>query len=278
MGVRLLDGRWFNERDGAQQAPVLLVTSAVARRYFGQRSPVGVRVRVLPEPRPWTIVGVVDDIHNGMPWEEPYSQFFMDTRQALRAMPHLPERMRETAALGFLSYAVRVSGDLTHMVPVVRAAIRELDRASTLEGVMPLRDIAATRMARPRFYAVWSAQLALLAALLGVIGVYSTVAYATMQRTREIGIRIALGAQRSDIFRLIVSHGTALAALGVGAGLGGAFVLSRYLAGLLFGVTAADSLTYGSVGALFFVAAAIAAFQPGYRAACLDPVAAIRTD
>jgi predicted permease len=278
MGARLLEGRWFDERDGAEREQVLLVTRAVARRYFGLRSPLGIQVRLPPGTRLWTIVGVVDDIHNGMPWEPAYSQFFMDTRQALRGMPQLPERMRETAALGFLSYAVRVSGDPTSVAPAVRAVLRELDRAATLDGLMPLRTITAGRMSRPRSYAVLAAFLALIAALLGTIGVYSTVAYATVQRTREIGIRIALGAQRSDVFRLIVSHGAALASLGICAGLCGAFVLSRYLAGLLFGVTARDPLTFVSVGLLFFAVAVMASFRPAHRAARLDPATTIRSD
>jgi predicted permease len=278
MGVRLLEGRWFDGSDHADSRPVLLVTRGVARRYFGGRSPIGVQVRLMPNPKPWTVVGVVDDVHNGMPWEEPYSQFFMDTRQALHALPHLPERMRETAALGFLAYAVRVSGDPAAIAPDVRAVLRELDRAAALDGMMPLRDIALARMSRPRFYAVWSGLLALLAAVLGVIGVYATVAYAASQRTREIGIRIALGAQRSAVLRLVLFHGMVLAALGVGVGLGGALLLSRYFARMLFGVTAADPLTYGAVACLFFGAAVTASFVPAHRATGVDPVSAIRQE
>lgn len=276
IGVRLLEGRWFEEADGARDEPVMLVTRGVARHYFGVRSPIGVQVRLLPGARPWTIVGVVEDIHNGMPWEEPYSQFFMDSRQALVAMPHLPERMRETAALGFLSYAVRVNGDPAGIVPHLRTVLRQVDRAAALDGVMSLRDIASAGMSRPRFYAVWSGLFGLLAALLGIIGVYATVAYATSQRTREIGVRIALGAQRSDVLRLVLSHGTALAASGVAVGLCGALVLSRYLAGMLFGVTPADPVTYGVVGFLFFGVATAACFLPAHRATRLDPLTAIR--
>jgi putative ABC transport system permease protein len=278
MGVRLLEGRWFDESDHAGSRPVLLVTRAVARRYFGVRSPIGVQVSLLPTPTAWTIVGVVDDVHNGMPWEEPYSQFFMDPRQALHAIPDLPESMRETAALGFLSYAVRVNGDPEEIVPEVRAALRQLDRAAALDGVMPLRDIAFARMSRPRFYAVWSGLFALAAAVLGVIGVYGTVAYAASQRTREIGIRLALGAQRSAVLRLVLSHAMGLAALGVAVGLAGALLLSRYSAGLLFGVTAADPLTYSAVACLFFSAAVTASFVPAHRATRVDPVTAIRQE
>jgi putative ABC transport system permease protein len=278
MGVRLLAGRWFDESDHAGSRPVLLVTRAVARRYFGVRDPIGVQVRLSPGPTAWTIVGVVDDVHNGMPWEEPYSQFFMDPRQALHALPHLPEPMRETAALGFLSYAVRANSDPGEIVPQVRAVLRHLDSTAAMDGVMPLRDIAFGSMSRPRFYAVWSGLFALVAAVLGVIGVYASVAYAASQRTREIGIRIALGAQRSAALRLVLSHGMAVAASGVGVGLGGAFLLSRYFAGMLFGVTAADPLTYGAVACLFFGAAATASFVPAHRATRVDPVTAIRQE
>jgi predicted permease len=278
MGVRLLEGRWFDESDHTGSRPVLLVTRAVARRYFGVRSPIGVQVRLLPSPTAWTIVGVVDDVHNGMPWEQPYSQFFMDPRQALHAFPRLPEPMRETAALGFLSYAVRVNRDPAEIVSEVRAALRQLDRAAALDGMMPLRDIAFARMSRPRFYAVWSGLFALGAAVLGVIGVYGTVTYTASQRTREIGIRIALGAQRLAVLRLVLFHGMALAASGVGVGLGAALLLSRYFAGMLFGVTAADPPTYGAVAGLFFSATVTASFVPAHRATRVDPVTAIRQE
>jgi hypothetical protein len=276
MGVRLLEGRWFDESDHADSHPVLLVTRDVARRYFEGRSPIGVQVHLMPNPRPWTVVGVVDDIHNGMPWEGPYSQFFMDTRQALHALPHLPERMRETAALGFLAYAVRASGDPAGIAADLRTVARTLDRAAALDGLMPLGDIASARMSRPRFYALWSGLLALVAAALGVIGVYGTVAYAASLRTREIGIRIAFGAQRSAVLRLILSHAVALAAFGIGVGLCAALLLSRYLGGMLFGVTPTDPLTYGSVACLFFAVAVAASFLPAHRATRVDPLSAIR--
>jgi putative ABC transport system permease protein len=278
MGVQLREGRWFDAADNAGNAQVLLVTRALARRYFGLQSPIGAQVRLLPVPRPWTIVGVVDDIHNGMPWEEPYAQFFMDPRQALAAQPHLPEPMREIAALGTLTYAVRANADPAALVPAVRTVLRELDRAAALDGAMPLRDVAWARMARPRFYAVWSGVFALLAAALGVVGVYATVAFATAQRTREIGIRIALGAQRSAVLRLVLSQGTGLAVLGVAVGLYGAFLLTRSLRPLLFGVTAGDPLTYASVGLVLFGCAVIASLVPALGATRIEPITAIRRE
>jgi predicted lysophospholipase L1 biosynthesis ABC-type transport system permease subunit len=219
---------------------------------------------------------VVDDIHNGMPWEEPYSQFFMDPRQAIVAQPHLPEPMRDMAALGTLTYAVRVNADPGALVPHVRAVLRELDRAATLDGAMPLRDVAWARMARPRFYAVWSGLFALLAAVLGIVGVYATVAFATAQRTREIGIRIALGAQRSEVLRLVLSQGAGVAAVGVAAGLYAALVLSRSLRSLLFGVTSADPVTYATVGFVLFGFSVMASLVPALRATRIDPMIAIR--
>jgi len=122
---------------------------------------------------------------------------------------------------------------------------------------------------------VWSGMFALMAALLGIAGAYATVSYATSQRTREIGIRIALGASRSAILRLILSHGMGLAAIGIAGGLCGAVSLSKYLAGMLFGVTPADPLTYAVVGFLFFGVVAAASFAPAHRATGIDPLAAI---
>ena len=277
MGVRLLEGRWFDEADDRQHAQALIVTRTLAHRYFGTQSPIGVHVHLAPGPRSWTIVGVVDDIHNGMPWEEPYAQFFMDSRQALVALPDMPERMRETAALGFLSYAVRAQ-DPTAILTRVRSMLRQLDPAAAVDGAMPLREIVSEGMSRPRFYAFWSGVLAMVAAVLGLTGVYATVSYATARRTREIGIRIALGAQRSTVFRLVLSHGATMATLGVAAGLGSALLLSRYLTGMLFGVTAVDATTYGIVGSMFYCVVLSGAFLPALRATRIDPVAAIRQE
>jgi len=278
MGVRLLEGRWLAEADDARSQPVLLVTRTVARRYFGMSSPVGAQVRLLPSQQPWTIVGVVEDIHNGAPWEDPYSQFFIDPRQAFVAMPHLPEQMRETAALGFLSYAVRTHGEPSELTTDVRAVLRQLDRAAALDGLMPLKQIASATLSRPKFYAVWSGMLALIAAVLGIGGVYATVAYATALRTREIGIRIALGSSRAAVFRMILSHGMALAIIGIVAGICGAVWLSKYLAGMLFGMTPADPLTYTVVATLFFAVVTAASFVPAQRAANTDPLVAIRQE
>jgi putative ABC transport system permease protein len=143
---------------------------------------------------------------------------------------------------------------------------------------MPLREVVSGGMSRPRFYAVWSGLLAMVAAVLGLTGVYATVAYATARRTRELGIRIALGAQRSTVFRLMLSHGATLATFGVAVGLGAALLLSRYLTGMLFGVSAVDATTYGIVGSLFYCVALSGAFLPALRATRIDPVAAIRQE
>jgi putative ABC transport system permease protein len=141
---------------------------------------------------------------------------------------------------------------------------------------MPLERIAGARMARPRFYAVWSGILAVLAAALGIVGVYATVALATAQRTREIGIRLALGAHRSAVLRLVLGQGTGLAGVGVAVGLYGAFLLSRSLRPLLFGVTSGDPVTYVIVGLGLLGFAGLASLVPAIRATRIDPMAAIR--
>jgi len=278
MGVRLLEGRWFEAGDGADAMPVLLVTRSLARRYFGPHSPVGVTVQLAPSRKRWTIVGMVDDIHNGSPWEMSYPQFFMDARQALRALPDLPERMRETAALGFLSYAVRLNRDPAAILADLRSSVHRLDASAALDGMMPLGDIVFAGMARPRLHAIWSGLFAFVAAVLGLTGVYATVAYATLKRTREIGIRLALGAPRSTVLRLVLSHGLALATTGVVLGLFLAHGLSSYLATLLLGTANVDLQALGLVGALFFVMTAAASLLPALRASRIDPMSAIRCE
>ena len=274
LGVRLIDGRWFDERDRERQ--VLLVTRATARRYFGNASATGAQVRLLPATVPWEIIGVVDDVRPGVPWEDPSPLVFMDSRQALVATAHLPERMRDTAAVGFLSFAVRVSDDAGPIAPDVRNLLRRLDPAAGLDGVTTMEHLVSSSMARPRYNAVLLGLLALIAGGLAALGVYGVMAYAVSQRTTEIGIRMALGARPGDIRRLILEHGAMITAIGVVSGLVGAYAFSHYLQGLLFQVTPRSLPTYVVVTVAFIAFALAAAYVPARRASMVDPLIAIR--
>ena len=274
LGVHLIDGRWFDERDRERQ--VLLVTRATARRFFGNTSPVGAEVRLLPATVPWEIVGVVDDVRPGVPWEQPYPLVFIDSRQALVATAHLPERMRDTAAIGFLSFAVQVNTNSSPSVRDVRNLLRRLDPAAALDGVTTMQHLVSSSMARPRYNAVLVGLLALIASGLAALGVYAVMVYAVSQRTTEIGIRMALGARPGDVLRLVLGQGGMITLIGVALGLVGAFAFSQHLRGLLFQVTPTDLPTYATVSIGFSAIALAASYIPARRASMVDPLRAIR--
>ena len=276
LGVHLIDGRWFGERDRARQ--VLLVTRATARRYFENSSPVGAQVRLLPATVPWEIIGVVDDIRPGVPWEQPYPLVFMDARQALVATAHLPERMRDTAAIGFLSFAVRVNTDGSPLARDVRNLLRRLDPAAALDGVTTMQHLVSSSRARPRYHTVLAGLFALVASGLAALGVYAILTFVVSQRTTEIGIRLALGAGPGSVLRLVLGQGGMLTLTGVALGLGAASGFSHYLRALLFEVRPTHLPTYVTVSIGFSVIALAASYVPARRASMVDPLTAIRHD
>ena len=267
MGVRLLDGRWFDDRDTADGQPVLLVNRALAQRYFGQESPIGASVRLIGDT-PWQIVGVVDDMRQGMLTQDPVPMLFVDPRQVIAH--------GEGMALGFLCFAVRTTDDPTNIVMDLRTLTRELGPAATLDSVATMDQLMTGSVRRPRFYAVLLGIFAGIAGVLAAVGIYGLLTFSVTQRTREMGVRIALGAQPREVVRLIMRHGVLLTIIGIAGGIAGALALARFLTGMLFGLTPLDPSTYVVV-ALFFTAVAMAAaYLPARRATKIDPVIALR--
>jgi putative ABC transport system permease protein len=276
LGVQLLDGRWFEERDSAGRPLVLLVNRTLARRYFGEKGVVGAVVRLMPSPDEWRIIGIVDDVRQGSLDTSPDAQIYVDYRQALSAMNNLPERARETLALGFLSYAIRVHGEPIAALPDVRTLVREVDAGAALDGPTTMEELVSASVMRPRFFAVLLSVFAATAALIAAIGIYGVLAHLVSQRTHEIGIRLALGAQPADVMAAVLRQGAILAATGVAIGLAGAVAFSRYLAGMLFGLTPFDASTYGAVVIVFIAVAMMASYVPARRATNVDPLISLR--
>jgi putative ABC transport system permease protein len=267
MGVRLLDGRWFDDRDTADGQQVLLVNRALARRYFGQASPIGASVRLIGDT-PWQIVGVVDDMRQGMLTQDPAPMLFVDPRQVI---VH-----GEGMALGFLCYAVRTTGDPTTIMTDLRTLTRELGPAATLDSVATMGQLMTGSVRRPRFYAVLLGIFAGIAGVLAAVGVYGLLTFSVTQRTREIGVRIALGAQPRAVVRLVMQHGVLLTGVGIAGGIAGAMAVTRFLSGMLFRLTPLDASTYVGVALLFTTVALAAAYLPARRATKVDPVIALR--
>jgi predicted permease len=271
MGIGVVAGRGFSENDRAGQPRVLLINETLARREFPGQNPVGQQVYAGRDSVPWEIAGVVADVRQFGLDQEPEAQFFADFRQWPAADPVL---------FTFLGpyYTVRTDVGPMSIIPAVRAGVRELDARAGLYNIATMEQLVANRIARPRMYAVLLGLFAALAAGLALVGVYGVMAYVAAGRTREIGIRMALGAQHADVVRLVLRQSVAITAAGIVLGLAGAVVLTRYLEGMLFGLSPLDPTTLLVVSLAFAAVATLASYVPARRAASVDPLLALRCE
>ena len=282
MGVRLIGGRWFDARDDAAAPPVIIVNRLVVQRLFGNENPVGRLVHLdgRMEFAPQQIVGVVEDMRQARLDREPAPQMFVDYRQvlALTQARKMPTAAQERLSFGFLSFVVRTAGEPAELMPVVRSLVARVDPSAGIDVMLPMEQIVAASLTRQRFYALMLGVFAAIAAALGAIGTYGVLAYTVARRTNEIGIRMALGAQRGDMLRMVLRRGAILAIIGIVVGLAGAAGLSRSLTAMLYGLTPLDPTTYVAVTSLFAVVTTLASYVPARRAAKVDPMDAIRCE
>ena len=280
MGVRLRAGRWLEPRDDAGAPPVIVINRSLARLVFGSEDPVGRMVHMdgrmdLP---PQQIVGVVDDMRQGRLDQEPTPQFFVDYRQVLAwtQARQMPVPQQERLAFGFLSFVVRTDGDPARFMPTMRSLVGRVDPNVGIDALVPMNQLVASSLTRQRFYAAVMGAFAAIAALLSAVGIYGILAYAVGQRTREFGVRTALGATSRDVLALVLRQGLLLTCVGIGIGLAGAMALTRYIESMLYEVTPLDPLTYVAVVALFAAVTSIASYLPARRATRIDPLTALR--
>jgi predicted permease len=271
MGMTLVEGREFEPADRVQGAmPVVLVNQALARRFFPGKSALGERVRVGDdEELPWmTVVGVVGDVHNSGMDQPPRPELFFDLDQAV-GYGYAP---------ALLHLYVRSSGDPAAIVPSVRAALREIDPQVPLFRVRTMNEVVAASMTRPRFLALLLSAFSAMAMVLAAVGIYGVIAYQVARRRQEIGVRVALGADRGSIMRLVMGAGLRLVGIGILLGLAGAFVLTRTMQGLLYGVDPFDVPAFLGAAALILAVAALACWLPANAATRVDPMTALRAD
>jgi putative ABC transport system permease protein len=272
MGVPVKEGRNFTSADGPDSQAVALVNEVLARRYWPNTDPVGQQIRLIfnPTKTPWdaiphqgwlTIVGVVGDIRDWA-WSEPKSGqlYLLQTQNPSRLM----------------SLMVRSRVDRAQLTGALRRAIESVDPDQPITDVKTMEDYLAVAFSQRRLNMSLLAFFAIVAALLAAIGIYGVMGYAVTQRSHEIGIRMALGAEPGDVLRMIVGDGMKLALLGLAIGLTASLLLMKYLESQLYGVKARDPLTFIGVAAGLALVALAACYFPARRATKVDPLAALR--
>jgi putative ABC transport system permease protein len=261
LGVPLRRGRLFTTQDDQRAVKVGVINEAMARAFFPGEDPLGKHLKYNEVSR--EIVGIVGDIRHFGLAEEPRPEYYFPFRQD---------------TLSGQTLVLRGSSDASALVPAVREAIRDLDPDLAVASVRTLDSLVSRSVAQPRFRALLLGAFAALALLLSAVGIYGVLATAVTQRTREIGVRMALGAERKDVLAMVVGQGMKLVMVGMGAGLLGSLALTRILSGLLYQVSATDPFTLAGASVLLGCVALLACGVPAYRAARIEPMSALRVE
>ena len=267
MGIRLLRGRLFDQSDGPQTPQVALISEALQRQYWPNEDPLGKGIQygnMDGDTHLLQVVGVVSDVR----------EFGLEAKAQPTVYVHYLQRPRQ--AWGFAIVA-RTQGDVKALIPAMRSAVQALSR-DVATNFRTLDQIFSSSLNKRRFSLVIFGSFAAVALLLATLGIYGVTAYAVAQRTQELGIRLALGAQVSDVLRLVIAQGMKAVLLGIVMGLGGAFALTRLIAHLLFEVSATDPLTFAVVASLLIFVALLACYFPARRATRVDPMEALRCE
>ena len=266
LGTAVVRGRVLARSDGAGAPLVAVVNRSLAARLWPGQDPIGRTLRLVnpqQSPAPRTIVGVVDDVkYQGLDADSP------DTIYTPYAQTPFP----------WMYVVARTRAEPATLAAAVKRAVADVDPAQSVMQVRPMREVVAESLAQPRFQLGLVGLFAALAVILAFVGLYGVIAYLVAQRTQEIGIRVALGAQRGDVLRLVVGRGLVLTAIGVGVGLGAAAATTRLLRAMLFQISPTDPLVFIVVPIAFVAVALIASWLPARRAASVDPMIALRAE
>jgi putative ABC transport system permease protein len=261
MGISLLEGRAFDNRDDQSAPSVVIVNESMARRYWGQGGAIGERIKLDEE---WsTVVGVVHDVRY---------------RGAEREAPKIYLPYAAGTRLGSMDAVLRVEGRPEDLVPTIRQLLASLDLQVTLYGIQPLEDILWSAVAAPRFRTLLLVSFAVLSLLLSVVGVYGVMAYSVEQRTRELGIRMALGAEHSHVVWTVAARGMALTLAGISLGALGAYGAAGVLRSYLYNLQPQDPATFVAAAAALALASLLACCIPAFRATQVDPLIALRAE
>lgn len=273
MGIPIIQGRDFQETDTTSSTPVAIVSETVAREWWNGKSSIGDRIvvgeyggRQFPEvlEPPREVVGVVADVKNLAIDEAEPTSVYVPASQLFKP-----------PFFGSMAWVVRANGNLALGAPL-RGAVAAVNPDQRVLNLQSMSDIVARSVARPTFNALLMSIFAALALVLTSVGIYGVLSFHVARRTQEIGIRIALGAKRANVLRMIVAQGVVLVMVGIGLGLAGALALSRSLSSLLSGVRATDISTYAGVSGVLLTVALLASYVPARRATKVDPLVALR--
>jgi putative ABC transport system permease protein len=274
LGVRLLRGRFLSERDTTQAAPAIVINQTLANRRWREREPLGEQIffRLGRFTQiPLTVVGVVADLK--MQLNERVSQ-----PEIYLSLTEMPKEMLDKQFGRSLQFIMRAHMEPGLLTGAVQSLAMSIDKEQPIDRLRTMEQSISDSVAAPRFRAVLFSLIAAFALILAAVGVYGVTSYAVEQRTREIGIRIALGAQRSDVLKLVLGRGIRLTCAGLLIGLPASFALTRYLTAFLFDVKATDAATYLVVSMLLAFVAIVACYVPARRALRVNPVVALREE
>jgi predicted permease len=261
MGIPLIAGRDLSPQDREDAPAAIVINQALAKKYFPNQTAVGQSLRLGKDELP--IVGIVGDVRQTNVDEAPAPRIYASIYQTFRVKVNLVVRTRD---------------DPSVMIKRIEDAIRTVDGQQTFTAAFTLENVVNEAVARPRLLTVLLGLFGGMGLILGALGIYGVLAYLVTQRTREIGVRIALGAQRSDVLGMVVGNGLRLAGIGVAIGLAGALALTRLMQGVLYGVSSYDPVTFAVVALTLFAVAAFASWLPALRATRVDPLEALRAD
>jgi predicted permease len=265
VGATILSGRGIAEADSKDSLPVTVINAAMAKKYWPGEDAIGKQVALgSPKWPTWTVVGVVADIKHFSMREDPIPEMFV------------PYTQKQWPSMLALHVAVRTQAPMETVSAALRDAVHAADPDLPLARLAPLTTLVDDSMTTPRFTMLLLGSFAGLALLLATIGMYGVISYSVAQRTQEIGIRMALGAPRGNVFSMVVLQGVRLAAFGLAIGLVAALAATRLLTTFLYGVKPTDPLTFVAVCVLLVAVASLACYLPARRATRVDPLVALR--
>jgi predicted permease len=274
--IHLIRGRTFTERDNHAGAPVVIINESMAKRYWPKGDPLQDRILIgkgimpqLADEQPRQVIGIMADQRDGSLNQNPEPEMYIPNGQAPDAIQALNIKLTP------LAWVVRTHGDPMKLHAAVEAQLKQVT-GLPVSDVRSMDEVVSRSTSRERFHMLLMTVFGGVSLLLAAIGIYGLMAYSVEQRTQEIGIRMALGAEHADVRGMVMRQGMGFALLGVVIGVAGAFALAKQIASFLFGVTSWDPLVFASIPVILLVTAAVAVWWPANRATRVDPATALR--